>query len=53
VIPKYWHCAGGCHLTHDASAPPGQYDSLCLLTRLVTVGLLVYLVYVLLRPDQF
>lgn len=36
-----YHCAGGCHVNHDASLAPGNYDDLCLQTRLVTItGLL-------------
>jgi uncharacterized protein len=34
-----YHCAGGCHVNHDTSG--GQYDELCLQTRLITItGLL-------------
>lgn len=37
----YYHCAGGCHVNHDTSAAPGQYDDPCLQTRLITItGLL-------------
>ncbi len=32
-----YHCAGGCHVKHDTSAPPGNYDSQCIQTRLVTL----------------
>jgi len=31
-----YHCAGGCHVQHVSSGPPGAYDDLCTLTRLVT-----------------
>lgn len=30
-------CAGGCHVNHDTSRPPGGYDDLCIQTRLITV----------------
>jgi uncharacterized protein len=33
-----YHCAGGCHVNHRASAPPGQYDDLCIQTRLITIA---------------
>jgi uncharacterized protein len=33
-----YHCAGGCHVNHDASAAPGNYDDLCLQTRLITIA---------------
>lgn len=33
-----YHCAGGCHVNHDASGSPGQYDALCLQTRMITIA---------------
>jgi uncharacterized protein len=35
------HCAGGCHVRHDCSAPAGRYDDLCVQTRLITAGMLL------------
>ena len=36
-----FHCAGGCHVHHDTALPPGAYDDLCVVTRLLTAdGLL-------------
>jgi len=32
-----YHCAGGCHVNHTASGHPGDYDSLCVQTRLITL----------------
>jgi uncharacterized protein len=32
-----YHCAGGCHVNHDTSAAPGNYDDMCIQTRLVTI----------------
>ena len=32
-----WHCAGGCHVNHVLPAEPGNYDRLCIQTRLLTV----------------
>jgi uncharacterized protein len=32
-----WHCAGGCHVNHVLPAEPGDYDRLCIQTRLLTV----------------
>ncbi len=32
-----YHCAGGCHVNHCTSVPAGQYDDLCIQTRLVTI----------------
>lgn len=36
-----YHCAGGCHVNHEASFPPGNYDDLCVRTRLVSIGKLL------------
>jgi len=33
-----YHCAGGCHVNHDTSAPPGRFDDLCIQTRLITIA---------------
>jgi len=32
-----YHCAGGCYVNHDTSAFPGQYDALCIQTRILTI----------------
>lgn len=32
-----WHCAGGCHVTHSLPPAPGDYDRLCLQTRIITL----------------
>jgi hypothetical protein len=32
-----WHCAGGCHVNHLPSDAPGDYDRLCIQTRLITL----------------
>jgi uncharacterized protein len=32
-----WHCAGGCHVNHDTSHPPGAYDRLCIQTRIISL----------------
>jgi uncharacterized protein len=32
-----YHCAGGCYVNHETSAPPGQFDALCIQTRLITI----------------
>jgi len=32
-----WHCAGGCHVNHVLPDSPGDYDRLCLQTRLITL----------------
>jgi uncharacterized protein len=32
-----FHCAGGCHVNHDTSGSPGQYDAQCIQTRLVSL----------------
>ncbi len=34
-----WSCAGGCHVKHDVSIFPMQYDDFCIQTRLLTAGL--------------
>ncbi len=34
-------CAGGCHVHHPGNLPAGQYDDLCLRTRLVTAAQLL------------
>jgi uncharacterized protein len=32
-----WHCAGGCHVNHVLSDEPGNYDRLCIQTRILTL----------------
>ena len=32
-----WHCAGGCHVNHALPNVPGDYDDLCLQTRIITL----------------
>ncbi len=32
-----WHCAGGCHVNHLLSDRPGDYDRLCLQTRIIAL----------------
>ena len=32
-----WHCAGGCHVNHTPTGPPGTYDRLCIQTRAITL----------------
>ena len=32
-----YHCAGGCHVNHDTSGQPGNYDAQCIQTRLITI----------------
>ena len=32
-----WHCAGGCHVNHVLSSTPGDYDRLCIQTRILTL----------------
>lgn len=32
-----WHCAGGCHVNHQLSTTPGDYDGLCIQTRIITL----------------
>jgi uncharacterized protein len=36
-----YSCAGGCHVNHITSAAPGNYDDLCIYTRLITIGKLL------------
>jgi uncharacterized protein len=36
-----YHCAGGCCVNHHAIRETNQYDSVCIRTRLVTVGKLL------------
>ncbi len=33
-----YDCAGGCHVNHDTSAAAGEYDNLCVQTRIVTIA---------------
>lgn len=33
-----WHCAGGCHVDHRLSGPPGAYDRLCIQTRIIALS---------------
>ncbi|MGD2205444.1 MAG: radical SAM protein [Anaerolineae bacterium] len=32
-----WHCAGGCHVNHELSTTPGDYDDLCIQTRIIAL----------------
>jgi len=32
-----WHCAGGCHVNHKLTGPPGEYDRLCIQTRIIAL----------------
>lgn len=32
-----WHCAGGCHVNHSPTGPPGAYDRLCAQTRIIAL----------------
>jgi len=32
-----YHCAGGCHVNHNTALPAGQFDAVCIQTRLVTI----------------
>lgn len=32
-----WHCAGGCHVNHQAPKRPGDFDEVCVQTRLITL----------------
>ncbi len=32
-----WHCAGGCHVNHWLPDSPGDYDRLCLQSRIITL----------------
>ena len=36
-----FHCAGGCHVNHPANGKPGDYDDICIRTRLVSLGKLL------------
>jgi uncharacterized protein len=36
-----FHCAGGCPVGHDTDRAPGDYDAVCIQTRLITIGRLV------------
>ena len=36
-----YHCAGGCHVNHHSIRKTNQYDSVCVRTRLVTIGKLL------------
>jgi uncharacterized protein len=33
-----YNCAGGCHVNHDTSAESGNFDRLCIQTRLITIA---------------
>jgi uncharacterized protein len=37
-----WHCAGGCHVNHTLSTTPGDYDRLCIQTRLIALRNLLH-----------
>ena len=32
-----WHCAGGCHVNHAPPAAPGDFDALCVQTRVIAL----------------
>ena len=32
-----WHCAGGCHVNHVLPEHHGDYDDLCIQTRIITL----------------
>jgi hypothetical protein len=32
-----WHCAGGCHVNHILPPRHGDYDELCIQTRIITL----------------
>jgi uncharacterized protein len=32
-----WHCAGGCHVNHAPPSRAGDYDGLCIQTRILTL----------------
>jgi hypothetical protein len=32
-----WHCAGGCHVNHVLPNVRGDYDRLCVQTRIITL----------------
>ena len=36
-----YHCAGGCHINHPSQGQPGDYDDLCIQTRLITIARLL------------
>jgi uncharacterized protein len=36
-----YHCAGGCHVNHPGDAPTGQFDELCIQTRIITIARLL------------
>lgn len=36
-----YHCAGGCHVNHNTDLNPGDYDDLCIRTRLISIGKLL------------
>jgi uncharacterized protein len=36
-----YHCAGGCHVHHRTDREPGDYDELCVITRLITAAKLL------------
>lgn len=36
-----YHCVGGCRVGHDTGRPPGEYDAICIQTRIVTFGQLL------------
>jgi uncharacterized protein len=36
-----YHCAGGCHVNHSTAAAPGEFDNLCVQTRLITIATLL------------
>jgi len=36
-----YHCAGGCYVNHHAIREAEQYDSVCIRTRLITIGKLL------------
>jgi uncharacterized protein len=38
-----YNCAGGCHVNHETSATPGNFDDLCIYTRLITIHKLLSL----------
>jgi uncharacterized protein len=33
-----YHCAGGCYVNHDTSVAPGNFNGLCVHTRLITIA---------------
>ncbi len=36
-------CAGGCHVNHVTSADPGNFDDLCIYTRLITISKMLHI----------